>query len=107
LAVAAFLERLAVVGAGDGDGVSLGSGLLDGVSSDVEELLPADDSSPPSSLAGSGHTSGSPSLDHDPPTTDAPAIDAPPCTVIFGMSPAPSSTCSVLPHCGHRTAPTE
>jgi hypothetical protein len=48
LAVTAFFERLAVVGAGDWSGVSLGSGELLSFSDDVEELVPADTSSPAS-----------------------------------------------------------
>jgi hypothetical protein len=44
-------ERLAVVGAGDGDGVSLGSGEFGSFSEDVDEFVPADTSSPPASSA--------------------------------------------------------
>jgi hypothetical protein len=85
-------ERLPVVGAGDGAGVSLGSGELGSFAEDVDELVPADTSSLPSLAA---------------------ALLGPPCTVIFGMS-LPSSFGRGLssirttdPHCGHWGAPTE
>jgi hypothetical protein len=51
LAVAAFFERLAVVRAGDGDGLLLGSPERGAFSEDVEESVPADTSSPPSASA--------------------------------------------------------
>jgi hypothetical protein len=67
LSVAAFFERLPVVRARDGLALSLVSGELLSFSDDVEELLPADTSSPPS-------------------CSSAAALLAPPCTVTLAMS---------------------
>jgi hypothetical protein len=89
-----LLERLAVVGAGDGSGFSLCSGELGSFSEDVEELVPADTSSPPSA-------------------SPAATFDGPPCTVIFAMSVSSSGGCvfsltrTTDPHSGHFGAPTE
>ncbi|MGV9803946.1 hypothetical protein ACWDTP_38530, partial [Mycobacterium sp. NPDC003449] len=84
-----FFERLAVVRAGDRPPLLLGSSLVCCFSEDVEELVPGDDSSPPSASTASSFS-----------------LDGPPCTVTFGMS-SPSSTRLVLPHSGQRGAPTE
>jgi len=51
LAVAAFFERLPVVRAGDGLSLLLVPGELGSFSEDVDELVPADTSSPPSASA--------------------------------------------------------
>lgn len=74
-AVRPFPERLPVFRTGDGVGVSLSSGFVDGFSDDVEESLPADTPSPSSTVAGSGL-----------------ATLAPPWRVIFGMLSSSNST---------------
>jgi hypothetical protein len=94
LPVRPLVERLAVVRAGFGLSLLLCSGSGDGVGSDGDELFPGDDSSPPSASR-SGQVSGASASDQAPPTTDAPAMLGPPCTVIFGIA-APCSVCSVL-----------
>jgi hypothetical protein len=92
-----LVERLAVLRARFGVSASLVSDSLDGFSGDVSELLEADGSSLPSVVdsssarSGSGQTSGSLALPHEPPTTVAPAMVGPPWRVIFGDM-APSSS---------------
>lgn len=84
-----FAERLPVVGAGFRRPVLLVAEFLSGFSSDAEELIPGDDSSPPSTSATSALIS----------------MVGPPWRVIFGT--LPSSKALVLPHWGHAEAPTE